>query len=200
MNLTRFSLFFPEQREFFLDGATFFDFASGNAQNNFNFGGDRILPFHSRRIGLSADRTPQKIDFGTKMTGQMGGQDVGILHVRTGGGGDLLSEDFTVARVKRRLLQQSYVGAMYTRRNPLDGSDARHTAGLDARFSTSSFLGSENLESNLWLLHAAPEGTSSGGSAAFGGTLNYPNDRWDVRLAATEVQENFDPNPGDHFS
>ena len=195
VNLTRFSLFFPEQREFFLDGTTFFDFASGNAQNNFNFGGDRILPFHSRRIGLSADRTPQKIDFGTKITGQMGGQDVGILHVRTGGGGDLLSEDFTVARVKRRLLQQSYVGAMYTRRNPLDGSDTRHTAGLDARFSTSSFLGSENLESNLWLLHASRDGTSSGG-AAFGGTLNYPNDRWDVRLAATEVQENFDPSMG----
>ena len=86
VNLTRFSLFFPEQRAFFLDGAIFFDFASGNGQNNFNFGNDRILPFHSRRIGLSADRAPQKIDFGTKITGQMGGQDVGILHVRTGGG------------------------------------------------------------------------------------------------------------------
>ena len=195
VNLTRFSLFFPEQRAFFLDGAIFFDFASGNGQNNFNFGNDRILPFHSRRIGLSADRAPQKIDFGTKITGQMGGQDVGILHVRTGGGEDLLSEDFTVARVKRRLLSQSYVGAMYTRRNPLDGNDARHTAGLDARFSTSSFLGSENLESSLWLLHASRDGTSSGG-AAYGGTLNYPNDRWDIRMAATEVQENFDPSAG----
>ncbi len=85
VNLTRFSLFFQERRDFFLDGATFLDFASASGQGNFG-GGDRILPFHSRRIGLSADRTPQKIDFGTKITGQMGGQDVGLLHVRTGGG------------------------------------------------------------------------------------------------------------------
>ena len=161
VNLTRFSLFFEEQRDFFLDGAIFFDFASagggGGRGGGGGFGGgrggggaDRILPFHSRRIGLSADRAPQKIDFGTKVTGQMGSQDVGLLHVRTGGGEGLLSEDFTVARVKRRLLRQSYVGAMYTRRDPGDGSDIQHTAGVDARFSTSNFLGSENLDTNLW--------------------------------------------------
>ena len=196
VNLTRFSLFFPERRGFFLDGAIFFDFASAGDQGFFgDFNEDRILPFHSRRIGLSADRTPQKIDFGTKITGQMGGQDVGLLHVRTGGGEDLLSEDFTVARVKRRLLQQSYVGGMYIRRNPRDGGDAHHTAGLDARFSTSTFLGSQNLESTLWLLHATNDESSSG-NAAYGGTLSYPNDRWDAQLEATEVQENFTPEVG----
>ena len=79
VNLTRFSLFFPERRDFFLDGATFFDFASDSAG-----GRRRCQPFFSRRIGLSADATPQKIDFGTKFTGQVGGQDVGFLHVRTG--------------------------------------------------------------------------------------------------------------------
>ena len=197
VNLTRYSLFFPERRDFFLDGAIFFDFASGTDRENFGGQeqGDRILPFFSRRIGLSAASTPQKIDFGTKVTGQMGGQDVGLLHVRTGSEEGSSSEDFTVARVKRRLFQQSYVGAMYTRRDPRNGGDARHTAGLDARFSTSRFLGSENLETNLWLLHAAREGSSSG-NAAFGGTLNYPNDRWNARLDATEIQENFDPGVG----
>ena len=194
VNLTRFSLFFQERRDFFLDGAIFFDFASSNANQQFG-GGDRILPFHSRRIGLSEDREPQKIDFGTKITGQMGSQDVGLLHVRTGGGEGLLSEDFTVARVKRRLLSQSYVGAMYTRRDPREGGDAQHTTGLDARFSTSSFLGSENLETNLWLLHATNDETS-GGNVAYGATLTYPNDRWDAQLAATEVQENFTPDVG----
>ena len=196
VNLTRYSLFFPERRGFFLDGAIFFDFASAGDQGFFgDFNEDRILPFHSRRIGLSADRAPQKIDFGTKITGQMGGQDVGLLHVRTGGGEDLLSEDFSVARVKRRLLQQSYVGGMYTRRNPRDGGDAHHTAGLDARFATSTFLGSENLESTLWLLHATNDESSSG-NLAYGGTLGYPNDRWNARLEATEVQENFSPEVG----
>ena len=199
VNLTRFSLFFQEQRDFFLDGATFFDFASTGGQQNFFQGGggsnDRILPFHSRRIGLSADRAPQKIDFGTKITGQMGGQDVGLLHVRTGDGADLLSEDFTVARVKRRLLRQSYVGAMYTRRDPREGGDAQHTTGLDARFSTSSFLGSENLESTFWLLHATNDASSSG-NVAYGASLNYPNDRWNAQFGATEVQENFTPDVG----
>ena len=197
VNLTRFSLFFEERRDFFLDGGTFFDFASTGDGRQFRRGGggDRILPFHSRRIGLSEDRAPQKIDFGTKITGQMGGQDVGVLHVRTGGGEGLVSEDFTVARVKRRLFQQSYVGGMYTRRGPRNGGDARQTAGLDARFSTSSFLGSENLETNLWLLHAAGDG-APGDNLAYGATLIYPNDRWDARLAATEVQENFTPEVG----
>ena len=119
VNLTRFSLFFPERRDFFLDGATFFDFASDSA------GGPQIQPFFSRRIGLSADATPQKIDFGTKFTGQMGGQDVGFLQVRTGDeDGGFIPEDFTVARVKRRVLQQSYFGAIYTRRDARTG-DAR---------------------------------------------------------------------------
>ena len=196
VNLTRFSLFFQEQRDFFLDGAIFFDFGSVEAQTfGGRGGGDRILPFHSRRIGLSADRAPQKIDFGTKITGQMGDQDVGILHVRTGSGEGLLSEDFTVARVKRRLLSQSYVGAMYTRRDPREGGNAQQTAGLDARFSTSNFLGSQNLETTLWLLNATNDEASSG-NTAYGGRVNYPNDRWDMSFAATEVQENFSPDVG----
>ena len=197
VNLTRYSLFFPERRDFFLDGAPFFDFASASEQENFGGQGnsDRILPFFSRRIGLSAASTPQTIDFGAKVTGQVAGRDVGLLHVRTGGADDFTSEDFTVARVKNRLFQQSYVGGMYTRRDPRDGGTASHTAGLDARFSTSSFLGSENLVTSLWVLHATQEG-SSGGNSAFGGSVTYPNDRWDARFDATEVQENFKPGIG----
>ena len=197
VNLTRYSLFFPERRDFFLDGATFFDFASASEQENFGGQGnsDRILPFFSRRIGLSANNTPQTINFGTKVTGQVGGRDVGLLHVRTGGADGFTSEDFTVARVKNRLLRQSYVGALYTRRDPSSGGDATHTAGLDARFSTSSFLGSENLVAGLWLLHATKEGSSNGNSA-FGASVAYPNDRWNARFDATEVQDNFTPAMG----
>jgi hypothetical protein len=198
VNLTRYSLFFPERRDFFLDGTTFFDFASSSERQD--FGGrnnnNRILPFFSRRIGLSSAGTPQKVDFGTKVTGQVAGrQDVGLLHVRTGEDGDFSSEDFTVARVKSRLFRQSYVGGLYTRRDPRNGGEARHTAGLDARFSTSSFLGSQNLVTGLWLLHAAREGTSNG-NAAFGANVAYPNDRWEAELEATEVQDNFDPGIG----
>ena len=194
VNLTRFSLFFPERRDFFLDGATFFDFSSP-FDNDTDL---RISPFFSRRIGLSASATPQPINFGTKVTGQMGGQDVGLLHVQTGNDADdgFIGEDFTVARVKRRMLAQSHVGAIYTRRDQrLDGSQARHTGGLDVRLATNRFLGSQNLETIGWFLHAPPPSISRG-TNAFGGSLIYPNDLWDARLDLTEVQANFEPALG----
>jgi hypothetical protein len=116
--------------------------------------------------------------------------------VRTGEDNGFTSEDFTVARVKRRILAQSYVGTIYTRRDPLiDGSEARQTAGLDMSLSTSSFRGSQNLEAAAWFLHATrPD--ASGGNSAFGASLDYPNDRWNARFDATEIQEHFDPSIG----
>jgi len=200
VNLTRYSLFFPEQRDFFLDGANFLDFASDEGQRaqwrGFADSDDQVIPFFSRRVGLSADATPQKIDFGTKVTGQLGGQDVGLLHVRTGDDTGFASEDFTVARVKRRVLTQSYIGALYTRRDPrLDGGQARHTTGLDLSLATSRFRGSQNLELRAWYLHATRPDTTKGNSA-FGAILEYPNDRWYARVQTTEVQEHFDPAVG----
>jgi hypothetical protein len=192
VNLTRFSLFFPERRDFFLDGATFFDFASDSA------GGPQIQPFFSRRIGLSANATPQKIDFGTKVTGQMGGQDVGFLQVRTGADdGQFIPEDFLVARVKRRVLQQSYFGAMYTRRDArtADQLDASHTIGVDGRLATSRFRGNKNLSATAWLLHGGAPGVRDRANA-FGAGIEYPNDVWQLRFDGREVQRNFDPSVG----
>ncbi|OFW01984.1 MAG: hypothetical protein A3I61_00480 [Acidobacteria bacterium RIFCSPLOWO2_02_FULL_68_18] len=207
VNLTRYSLFFPERRDFFLDGATFLDFGSNSDRrgnggfwfgegNNNNSNDDLVIPFFSRRVGLSADATPQKIDFGTKVTGQVGAQDVGLLHVRTGQDNGYSSEDFTVARVKRRLLSQSYVGGMYTRRDPrTPGGQARQTAGIDMSLGTSNFRGKDNLEVAAWFLHTTRPDIARGNSA-FGLSVDYPNDRWVAALQATEVQEHFDPAIG----
>ena len=121
VNLTRFPLFFPERRNFFLEGTTFFDFARepGNA----------IIPFFSRRIGL-VNGQPQRIDYGAKVTGQVGANDVGLIHVRTAGSDRLIGEDFTILRTKRRFFQQSYVGMLYTRRAERDTTNPdRYTAG-----------------------------------------------------------------------
>jgi hypothetical protein len=191
VNLTQFSLFFPEKRSFFLDGAPFFDFAS--PQNDL-----RVSPFFTRRIGLNTNGTAQRIDFGTKITGQMGLQDVGLLHVRTGNENGVVGEDFTVARVKRRMLSESYVGALYTRRDSrLTGEDALHTVGADMRLATSNFLGSKNLDlSAWWLMATTADTTVTEDRAAFGLTLNYPNDRWSGSLDILEVQENFAPSIG----
>ncbi|MBI4885477.1 MAG: carbohydrate binding family 9 domain-containing protein [Acidobacteria bacterium] len=200
VNLTRYSLFFPERRDFFLDGATFLDFGSDRGQTGFDFGSrnddDQVIPFFSRRVGLSANATPQTIDFGTKVTGQAGAQDVGLLHVRTGGDNGFTSEDFTVARVKRRVLRQSYIGGLYTRRDPLDaGGQTRQTTGVDLSLATSRFRGSQNLELSAWALHATQADATTGNSA-FGADLRYPNDRWRARVQTTEVQQHFDPAVG----
>jgi hypothetical protein len=207
VNLTRYSLFFPERRDFFLDGATFLDFGSnsdrrGNGgfwfgEGNNNSTDELIIPFFSRRVGLSANATPQKIDFGTKVTGQIGAQDVGLLHVRTGEDDGFASEDFTVARVKRRILSQSYIGAMYTRRDPLvGGADARHTTGVDMSLATSRFRGNKNVELGAWFLNTTRPDRAGGQNSAYGVAFDYPNDRWVSSVSATEVQENFDPSIG----
>lgn len=185
VNLTRFPLFFPEKRDFFLDGATFFDFQS-TAQ-----GGNTLLPYFSRRIGLDANGNPQKIDVGGKLAGQYGRNDIGVLYVKTGEDGAAPSEDFTVVRLKRRALRQSYFGVLYTGRNSsLAGRQTRHTVGADFLLATSSFLGSDNLSLGGFLVRTTNP-LDTGKSSAYGFVLDYPNDPLSASLLYREVQENY---------
>ena len=188
VNLTRFPLFYPEKRDFFLEGSSFFDFSRepGNA----------IVPFFSRRIGIDASGTPQKIDWGLKLTGQVGAENIGFLHVRTGREDGVAGEDFTVARVKLRLFEQSYIGTIYTRRAERGGSaDDLHSAGVDFHLVTSRFRKSQNLEFSGFLMwNSNPLGT--GDNMAYGLRLNYPNDLWNTRVSFREVQRYHDPAIG----
>jgi hypothetical protein len=186
LNLTRFSLLFPEKRDFFLDGALFFDFASA--------GGDALIPFFSRRIGLNEQSTPQRINFGGKLTGQAGAYDVGVLQVQTGEEDDTgtFGEDFTVVRVKRRMLRESYVGALYTLRHTRGLElDNRQTMGIDLGLATSTFLGSNNLNATGYVLHTTNP-LDTGRSSAFGATLAYPNDPLNAEIEYMEIEENYD--------
>ncbi|MDP2320275.1 MAG: DUF5916 domain-containing protein [Acidobacteriota bacterium] len=182
VNLTRFPLFFPEKRGFFLDGATFFDFPN-NA-------------FFSRRIGLTAGQ-PQRVIGGGKVTGQAGRQDVGLLYVRTGDDGAAIGENFLVARARRRTLQQSYVGALYTVRDaPADATAAQHTAGVDFRLATSTFRKNKNLFFTGYLVANSAVGGARGGRTARGAMLDYPNDVVDMSLSFQEVQAQHNPAVG----
>lgn len=190
VNLTQFPLFYPEKRDFFLDGAMFFDFQSQQQGEN------ALLPFFSRRIGLDDDGNPQRINVGGKVAGQVGANDLGALYVRTGTEGDVSGEDFLVLRPKRRILRQSYVGALYTGRNTReDGVATRHTVGLDVLLATSSFRTSQNLSvGGFYLKTTGPADT--GRSAAFGAVLDYPNDPWSASFLFREVQEHYDAAVG----
>ena len=191
VNLTRFSLRFPEKREFFLEGSNFFSFTGfGDA-------------FFSRRIGLNAGQ-PQRIDYGAKLTGQAGAHDIGVLQVRTAQEGDSLGEDFTVFRGTRRFFSESHVGMIYTRRSTREGQvtdptvvagPALQTIGFDLNLATRRFMGNKNLNfSSHYITTTNPDDTGSSGR--YGASLTYFNDLWAGRLGLNETQANFDPALG----
>ncbi len=198
-NLTRFPLFFEEKREFFLDGANFFEFRSGDER-----------PFFSRRIGLNAGE-PQPIVYGAKLIGQAGRYDIGVLQVRTSEEEltdaavpfTLQAEDFTVARVKRRFGTQSSAGLLYTRRATHESTiEDRHTAAADLTLATPDFLGSQ-IESGGWFVHTSKlafeeDGARppDGGSNSYGLFMSLSRDPYSAELSFNEVQPAYNAAVG----
>ncbi|MGE3511557.1 MAG: carbohydrate binding family 9 domain-containing protein, partial [Vicinamibacterales bacterium] len=201
VNLTRFPLFFPERRTFFLDGATFFDFyrgagGGGNNNNNNNNSASPTRPFFSRQVGLDANGLQQPIDIGAKLTGQVGKQDVGVLLLRTRETDTSAGEDFAVVRGKRRFWRQSYVAGIYTGRHSRGGALAgRHTAGMDLRLQTNQFRGSQNVEFDAFYLWTT-QLQRLGNSASYGARLGFPNVPWEGSLSWEVVEPNHAPSIG----
>lgn len=124
VNLTRFSLFFPEKRMFFQERASIF---------NFNLGGPNNL-FYSRRIGLDDDGNQVKIYGGARIYGRAGKWDLGFLNMQTAKSDELPSENFGVLRLRRQVINpNSYVGGMFTSRLGANGN-YNIAYGLDGIF------------------------------------------------------------------
>ena len=188
VNLTQFPLFFEEKRDFFLQGATYFDFAREI--------GNQVTPFFSRRIGLDAERRPQPIDFGAKLTGQVGAFDVGLLQVRTQATPAEAGADFTVARIRRRIGQESYAGVLYTRRDErLAGAAVLQTIGLDSALRTSRLFGRKTIEWSNWFLHTTNP-FETGRDIGRGSRLAFPNDPFYFDFSYRELQDNYNPSVG----
>ncbi|MDP2322071.1 MAG: DUF5916 domain-containing protein [Acidobacteriota bacterium] len=129
VNLTRFSLFFPEKRQFFIEGADSLRMGVGLL----HFGPPPLELFYSRNIGLSNQGTPITIPVGGKLTGKVGGFDVGILSAQTDDTDRQAGENFAVGRVRKEVLGRSYIGAIATNRQ---GGGLRNTVlGVDGRFT-----------------------------------------------------------------
>jgi hypothetical protein len=195
INLGRFSLLFPEKRSFFLEDAGVFSFASvgPNAPGGVPQTNADIYPFFSRQIGLLAgEEVP--LDVGVKLTGKAGLTDIGLLDVRTRDVPGVSDKNFLVTRVRRNLLQQSYIGAIFTDGHPALPIDSR-TVGADVRLATSRFLGRRNLVFNAYGLRSVTE-NRSGDDWSHGFSLHYPNDRYISQLLVRDVQENFRPALG----
>ncbi|HOW41799.1 MAG TPA: DUF5916 domain-containing protein, partial [Bacteroidales bacterium] len=176
INLTRFNLFFPEKRDFFLDGSNYFTFAingdSENPQNTAN------IPFFSRRIGLDAGGNPVQIKYGGKFTGKTDGWNIGMLHVKDDNEWD--NPGYTVARISRDLGKQSSVGIISTNGNALSDAD-NSLAGIDLRLASSEVAGNKNITYNLYGMKSFTGGLS-GKDMSVGTEISYPNDFLNFRV------------------
>jgi hypothetical protein len=196
INLTRFSIFFPEKRSFFLQDAGVFNFATTGVDQpgGVPSPGAEIFPFFSRRIGLIGG-LEVPIDYGVKLTGKTGRTEVGVLNVRTRDAPGVENADMFVGRVRQNFWEQSYVGALVTAGDPQRPQSA-NTLGADIRLATSNFLGNnKNMVVNAWGLKSNSRGVE-GKNGAFGFAAHYPNDRFQAQIQWREIQENFDPAMG----
>lgn len=185
-NLTRFPLFFPEKRTFFLEGADIFSFGLGLGQE--------LLPYYSRRVGLVAGREVPVLA-GAKVSGRAGGTNVGAQIVRTNDVAGVAPErTLAVVRLKQNVLAESSLGLIAAAGDPL-GRGGSWLVGADTTYQTSRARGDKNLLIGLWGLAMGRDGLGSD-STAYGVTVDYPNDLWDTVFKYWRVGRDFDPSLG----
>ncbi len=188
INLTRFPLFFPEKRSFFLENAGVFDFGRSLVRQT------EMIPFFSRRIGL-LDGQEVPILAGAKLTGKAGRFDVGGLAIRTQKTPFTEAKNYFVGRVKRNIFKQSYFGGIYTEGDPVN-AEAGRTIGGDARLATANFLGTDrNFAVDAYAIKTQRVGLTSD-DTSFGVVASYPNDRWWGYVEARHVGRDFSPALG----
>ena len=191
VNLTRFSLFFPEKRDFFLENQGTFAFGGVAVNNTFQVADAPIL-FYSRRIGLNRGRTVP-IDVGGRLTGRAGRYSLGVVNLQTGDEATTAtpSTNFSVVRVKRDILRKSSVGLIATNRSVGSSSaGSNQSYGVDGMFT---FY--ENVQINTYWARTATEGRR-GNDRSYRAQLDYPGDRYGLQLEHLVIGADFNPEVG----
>ena len=206
VNLTRFSLFFPEKRDFFLEGRGIFDFGrpagqrtsrggrrQGGPRGSGFFGsGDVPVVFFSRRIGLNEGQTVPILG-GGRLTGKAGAFSIGALNIQTDGarGASAVATNFTVLRLKRDILRRSRIGGIFTGRSVSTvGNGSNEAYGLDAAFSFH-----DNVHFNGYYARTRTPGLD-GDDASYQGAFSYTGDRYGIQLDHLLVGDHFNPEIG----
>ena len=184
VNLTRFNLFFREKRQFFVEGSD----SLRMGIRILHFSAPPMEVFYSRSIGLSDEGGPIPIIAGGKLTGKVGGFDLGLLNVQTGEFQNQPGENFSVARFRREVSDRSYVGAILTNRQ--GGGNSNQVAGADAGFIFKKHLNvaglvakssTPGISSNQWARQIGAEWEAD----FLRGGVNY-----------FKIDPNFDPGIG----
>ena len=186
VNLTRFALFFPEKRDFFLQDSGIFNFGGLRNENG--------IPFFSRRIGLDAAGDEVPLLVGGKISGRLGRYNIGALDILQDSQGGVDKQNLTVARVSANILEQSTAGFIVTHGDPLTNF-SNSLVGTDFNYASDTFRGNKTLNASAWVQHSFTTGVDNK-QGAWGAQVSYPNDivRWKIRYK--EIQENFDPALG----
>ena len=194
VNTTRFALFQPETRNFFLQDVAAFEFGGHgfSAEDIYLYQPDNGRPFFSRNIGL-ANGLPVSIIGGTKLSGEFAGLGVGMLSVVTNGTGlTKRSQVLNVARVTMPI-GESKAGIIVTHGDPL-GVSQNSVAGGDFQFRDSNFLPGTILQSDLYYQRSFSD--TRGDDDSFGGALFLPNEPWGGEAHFKQIGANFYPALG----
>ena len=194
VNLTRFSLFFPEKCEFFLENRDTFAFGGvGTGGRGGGSGGDTPILFYSRRIGLDAGQQVPIIA-GGRLTGRVGRFTVGLMDIQTASSDSTgaRSTNFSTVRLKRDILARSSVGVLATGRSVASGGGGANAAfGVDANFNFFTFLTVDS----YWA-RTRSDGVTAGDDTSYRAAANYAGDRYGMRLEHLAVGERFRPELG----
>jgi hypothetical protein len=186
VNLTRFSLFFPEKRDFFLREADIFEF--GRLSQNGR-------PFFSRRIGLSRGGQAIDLELGGKISGRIGDWELGALTIRQDESGSVAADTLSVIRLKKGLFGESTLGAIFTDGNPTSNLD-NSLAGMDFLYRTSNLPGGRIFEVSSWYQQTSTEGIT-GDDSAMGIEINFPSQEGLTGgVKFNRFEDNFNPALG----
>jgi hypothetical protein len=195
INITRFPLFFPEKRAFFLEGAN--QFAYGLAldrTDDVSYGaGTAFIPFFTRRVGLSNGQ-PVPIDFGGKLNGRAGKWNLAALDVQTRSTDLAPSTNLFAARVSYDYTSKLRVGMILTNGDP-DRFTRNTLIGFDGLWRTSTFLGNKNLLIGGWTALSIGD-VGPGRRTGWGIDSQYPNDKWNCEAQISDFGDALTPTLG----
>jgi hypothetical protein len=200
VNLTRFGLFFPEKRDFFLREADIFEFGGIGGQRQSSIPGlnalaQNGLPFFSRRIGLSPAGQVVDLKYGGKVSGRVGRVELGALTIRQDGVGPVNPETFSVLRAKTGVLRESNIGMIATDGNP-SGNVDNSLQGFDFLYRNTRLSGGRSIETDVWYQQSDTEGLQ-GDDSAYGLSFRLPASEGLRSTVQHKVyEENFNPGLG----
>lgn len=183
INLSRFSLFFPEKRDFFLEGRDAFSFDLGR----------RVIPFYSRQIGIQDGREIPILG-GGRLIGKAGSLGIGALSMQTAAEDSVPSTNYSVIRLRQELLAQSNAGVIVVAKNSAGRSN--YVYGADASWVSSRFLGDRTLAAGGAIVRSRTRGRPAGQDYAYRLYASFSSDHLEFDSAFDGVRTNFNPETG----